>query len=281
MNISFKSLVIALCAFGMASCSAPKKVPYLVDAETIPAEVLSQLPSSSDPVLGAGDLLNIEVTAPNMSSVAGFNKGVYIDEKGSITRLSNTNSTYGNNLEVSTDYYLIGKDGDITFPILGEIHAAGLTKSQLAETICNMIYPKYVKEQPKVEVRLMNFRVVVTGAVKSPGRYQSQNERMNFFEAIAMAGDLDIKGDRENILLYRTNYDGTREVHKLDIHDKNFLLSPYFNLQQNDIIYVAPNKSMANAAWQLNPGVTAAITFVGGISSLASLVIGIVNLTRN
>lgn len=70
-------------------------------------------------------------------------------------------------------------------------------------------------------------------------------------------------------------------MHKLDIHDKNFLLSPYFTLQQNDVIYVAPNKSMAAGAWQLNPGVTATFTFIGGISSLASLVIGIVNLTKN
>ena len=155
-----------------------------------------------------------------------------------------------------------------------------MTKLQLAEEITNGIYPKFIKERPKVEVRLMNFRVVVTGAVKSPGIYQSHNERMNFFEAIALAGDLDIKGDREAILLYRTNADGTREVHRLNIHDKNFLLSPYFNLQQNDVIYVTPNSSMAHSAWQINPGVQAALTYLGGISSLASLVIGIVNLTK-
>ena len=76
---------------------------------------------------------------------------------------------------------------------------------------------------------------------------------MNFFEAIALAGDLNIKGDRENILLFRTNADGSREVHKLNIHDRDFLLSPYFNLQQNDIIYVTPNSSMASTAWAMNP----------------------------
>ena len=103
---------------------------------------------------------------------------------------------------------------------------------------------------------------------------------MNFFEAIALAGDLNIKGDRENILLFRTNADGSREVHKLNIHDRDFLLSPYFNLQQNDIIYVTPNSSMASTAWAMNPGVSATLTYIGGISSLASLVIGIVNLTK-
>ena len=96
-----------------------------------------------------------------------------------------------------------------------------------------------------------------------------------------MAGDLDIKGDRENIFLYRTNSDGTREVEHINLQDKNFLMSPYFTLQQNDVIYVQPNKSMANQAWAMAPGVQSTITIVGGISSLASLVIGIINLTQN
>lgn len=281
MRVIVKTAMLAAIVT-LAGCSAPKKVPYIVDAEVIPAEVLSQVSTVADPVLTAGDLLNIEVTATDMKSVVPFNKGMYMNEQGQISRISASgSSSYNNQLEVSTDYYLINKDGTIVFPIVGTIQAAGLTKLQLAQEITDAIYPKYIKEKPKVEVRLMNFRVVVTGAVKSPGIYQSHNERLNFFEAISLAGDLDIKGDRENILLYRTNSDGTREVHKLDIHDKNFLLSPYFNLQQNDVIYVAPNKSMAASAWQLNPGVTATFTFIGGISSLASLVIGIVNLTKN
>jgi polysaccharide export outer membrane protein len=280
MNILYRAL-IGIGIISLASCSASKKVPYLVDAEAIPAEVLSESSHVNDPVLAPGDLLNIEVTSTDMQSVVPFNKGMYLTETGTIGRASMTSSNYSQNLDVSTDYYLINQDGTIDFPIIGVIKAAGKTKLELAQEITDAIYPQYIKEKPKVEVRLMNFRVVVTGAVKNPGIYQSHNERMNFFEAIALAGDLDIKGDRENILLYRTNSDGTREVHKIDIHDRNFLLSPYFGLQQNDIIYVAPNKSMAANAWQLNPGVSATITFVGGISSLASLVIGIINLTQN
>lgn len=278
MKLIYTSLLIILVCC-LASCSASKKVPYVVEAESIPPEMLSQLNTITDPVLMPGDLLNIEVTATDMQSVVPFNKGMYISENGTISRISSTQST-SNNVDVSTDYYLINQDGTIDFPGLGKIKASGLTKLELAEEIQRDIYPKYIKERPKVEVRLMNFRVVVTGAVKSPGIYQSHNERMNFFEAIALAGDLDIKGDRENIMLYRTNSDGSREIHKLDLHDRNLLLSPYFNLQQNDVIYVVPNKSMANSAWQINPGVQAALTYLGGISSLASLVIGIINLVN-
>ena len=282
MKFIFKVVLLAM-TISLVGCSAQKKVPYVLDAEVIPAEVLSQISTMNDPVLAPGDLLNIDVTATDMLAVAPFNRGMYVDENGKISRItsSNSTSTSAGGLEVSTDYYLINQEGNIVFPGLGDVYAAGLTKQQLADKIANEIYPKYIKERPNVDVRLMNFRVVVTGAVRSPGIYRTSTERMNFFEAIAYAGDLDIKGDRENILLFRTNADGTREVHKLNIHDRNFLVSPYFNLQQNDIIYVVPNSSMASNAWALNPGVTATLTYIGGISSLASLVIGIVNLTKN
>ncbi len=280
MKFIYKCLLFAML-LGLAGCTASKKVPYIVDAQVIPQEVLSGVSTVSDPILTAGDLLNIEVTATDMQSVVPFNKGMYVTENGSIARVTTASTSYNNNLDVSTDYYLINQDGTIDFPLLGKLRAAGLTKLQLADEITDAIYPRFIKERPKVEVRLMNFRVVVTGAVKNPGVYQSHNERMNFFEAVAMAGDLDIKGDRENILLYRTNADGTREVHKLNIHDKNFLLSPYFALQQNDVIYVAPNKSLAGNAWQLSPAVQATLTYIGGLSSLASLVIGIINLTKD
>lgn len=283
MSKIFKTLSIpVVCLILATGCSAPKKVPYLVDAETIPAEILSQTATVSDPVITAGDLLNIEVTSPNMAAVAPFNKGRYVDADGKINVITRQTNSYSNvGLEVSTDYYLVNADGNIDFPIVGKIHVGGLTKAQVSDAVTNAIYPRYVTEKPNVDIRLMNFRVSVAGAVKNPGVYQSRNERMTFLEAISMAGDLDIKGDRENILLYRTNPDGTREVHRINLQDKNFLLSPYFTLQQNDFIYVEPNKSLRAQAWQMNPGVQSTITVVGGISSLASLVIGILNLTKN
>lgn len=273
-------LSLVLVGSLLAGCSSPKKVPYLVDAETIPAEVLNATAPTADPVITIGDLLNIEVTGINMVAMAPFNKGRYIDGNGNINSLARNNQSSANNYEISTDYYLVDSEGDIQYPILGKIKVAGLTKSQVAEKICDEIYPKYVTEKPVVDIRLMNFRVTVAGAVKNPGVYSSKNEHMTFLEAISYAGDLDIKGDRENILLYRTNPDGTREVHRLNIHDKNFLLSPYYVLQQNDFIYVEPNKSMRSTAWQMNPAITATITIVGGLSSLASLIIGIVNLSK-
>lgn len=267
-------------AVALTSCSkAYQKVPYMVDAETIPTEVLSQINTSSDPIIMSKDLLNIEVTGTDMVAVSSFNKGKYVAADGTISHTANNNLGSAN-YDKSTQYYLVDANGDIDFPIVGKLHVAGKTKSEVAEVVQEAIYPKYIKEKPVVDVRLMNFRVTVLGAVRSPGVVESKNEHLNFLEAIALAGDLDIKGERENIMLIRTNSNGQREVHRLNLNDKNILVSPYFNLQQNDVIYVQPNESAAQSAWQLNPAVSASITIVGGISSVASLIIGIVNLSK-
>lgn len=282
MKLISKSIIAAAVIAAMLSgCKAPKQVPYLVEAETIPAEILSQIPAQTDPVIAVGDLLNIDITSNNMQAVAIFNKGRYIDADGKINNMRTSNNvSSGGGYELSTEYYLVNADGSIDFPIVGKIEVVGLTKTQVAQKICDAIYPKYVKDKPIVDIRLMNFRVTILGAVRSPGIYQSKNERMTFLEALSMAGDLDIKGERETIMLYRLNHDGTREIHRVDIHDKNFLLSPYYTLQQNDFIYVVPNEAMRNSSWQLNPAVAATTAVVGGISSIASLVVGIINLAK-
>lgn len=277
----FVKLLPIIAAMIISSCStAHLKVPYMVDAETLPTEVLSQIQTTTDPIIGPNDLLNIDVTGTDMVAVSFFNKGKYVTAEGTISNSTSGNSMGSGNYDKSTQYYLVDKNGDIDFPIIGKLHVGGMTKSEISAIVQDAIYPKYVKEKPSVDVRLMNFRVTVLGAVKAPGVVESKTERLNFLEAIAEAGDLDIKGERENIMLIRTSPDGQREIHRLNLNDKNILLSPYFNLQQNDIIYVQPNESAAQSAWQLNPAVGATITIVGGISSIASLIIGIANLAK-
>lgn len=267
-----------LSALLLTSCHAPKNVTYLKEAEAISQAELMQPNSRIDPLLGPGDLLNIRVYASNMASVAQFNKGFTLSPDGQISNMSTGVSNTSK--DASTDYYLVNSEGDIDFPVLGLIHVAGKTKEVLAEDIRSMIYPKYVTSAPTVEIRLMNFKVTVLGAVRSPGVVTSSNERLNILEALALAGDLDIKGQRDNILLYRTNMDGTREIHRLNLNERDLLLSPYFNLQQNDFIYVEPNRSAKQNAWQMPQGWNVAISIVGGLSSIAGLVIGIVNLTK-
>jgi polysaccharide export outer membrane protein len=278
MNLK-KHLIVGVCALALTGCNAPNKVIYMEQAENIPAEILSQKQVIVDPILGPGDLLNIYVYSSDMEAVAPFNKGQYLTATGTVASTNQTTSRTGQNQESYTDFYLVNTEGVIDMPMLGEIKVSGKTKEQLAEEIKSMIYPKYVTISPMVEVRLMNFKVSVLGQVKNPGQYTSKNERMNVLEALAMAGDLDIRGDRETVMLYRTNSDGSREVHRLNLHDRNILLSPYFNLQQNDFIYVEPNRSARQNAWQMHQGWTTGISVVSGLSSIASLVIGIINLS--
>lgn len=263
----------------MSSCHAPKNVTYLMDVDEISQAQLKQSNSRLNPELGPGDLLNIKVFAANMASVAQFNKGMSLSPDGQVSTF-NFNNNLNNRAEASTDYYLVNSEGNIEFPILGQLHVAGKTKEQLAQEIKDRIFPKYVTSAPTVEIRLMNFKVTVLGAVRNPGVVTSDNERLNILEALARAGDLDIKGQRDNILLYRTNMDGSREIHRLNLNDRDLLLSPYFNLQQNDFIYVEPNRSAKQNAWQMPQGWTVAISVVSGLSSIAGLVIGIVNLTK-
>ena len=280
MSITRLASAACVCAILLTGCSAPKKVPYLVDAETIPRESLAAVSTVKDPIFVQGDLLNICIYASDPTAVAQFNKGQYLTPEGAISKTSNNTNTAGTNTTSLTDYYLVDAEGNIDYPVIGRIHIAGKTKEQLAREIKDAIYPRYIKIEPTIDIRLMNFRVTILGQVKSPCVYQSDNERMNILEALAKAGDLDIRGDRENVLLYRTNADGTREVHRLNLHDKSLLLSPYFNLQQNDFIYITPNRSAAASAWQMHQGWTTAISVVSGLASIAALVIGIINLNK-
>lgn len=280
MSITRLASAACVCAILLTGCSAPKKVPYLVDAETIPRESLAAVSTVKDPIFVQGDLLNICIYASDPTAVAQFNKGQYLTPEGAISKTSNNTNTAGTNTTSLTDYYLVDAEGNIDYPVIGRIHIAGKTKEQLAREIKDAIYPRYIKIEPTIDIRLMNFRVTILGQVKSPGVYQSDNERMNILEALAKAGDLDIRGDRENVLLYRANADGTREVHRLNLHDKSLLLSPYFNLQQNDFIYITPNRSAAASAWQMHQGWTTAISVVSGLASIAALVIGIINLNK-
>lgn len=280
MSIARLASAICVCAILLTGCSAPKKVPYLVDAETIPSESLAAVSTVKDPKFVQGDLLNICIYASDPTAVAQFNKGQYLTPEGTISKTGNNTNITGTSTASLTDYYLVDAEGNIDYPVIGRIHVASKTKEQLAREIKDAIYPRYIKIEPTVDIRLMNFRVTILGQVKSPGVYQSDNERMNILEALAKAGDLDIRGDRENVLLYRTNADGTREVHRLNLHDKSLLLSPYFNLQQNDFIYITPNRSAAAGAWQMHQGWTTAISVVSGLASIAALVIGIINLNK-
>ena len=259
------SLVIIL-----SSCSSSKEITYLQNVDELSSAALSQTLGVPDQVVMPGDLLDITVMATDRTAVQPFNRRVVDFVRAGGTALNSE----------ELNFYLVDNNGYIDMPVLGRIYVQGMTKSQLEDYVRNQIHPKYIHEVPAVTVRFENFRISVLGDVKSPDTYVIPNERVNILEAIALAGDLNITGRRDNVLLVRTNADGTHTTARIDLKDKDLILSPYFYLQQNDVIYVEPNKSKASTATVVPPTASLAISVTGAAISAASLIMTILNYSK-
>ena len=216
-----------------------------------------------------GDLIDITIMATDRTSVQPFNRRV-VDILATGTSLS----------AEELNYYLVDNNGYIDMPVIGRIKVQGMTKSELEEYVRQQIYPKYIHEVPSVTVRFENFRVSVLGDVQKPGSYTIPNERVNILEALAMAGDLNITGRRDNVLLVRVNPDGSRNAVRINLNDKDLILSPYFYLQQNDVIYVEPNESKAASSVVVPHTASLAISVTGAAISAASLIMTILTFSK-
>ena len=173
----------------------------------------------------------------------------------------------------TTDGYLVDNQGNINFPVVGKLHVAGLTKNQCEDMIKNKIAPYLAaNENPVVTVRMASYRVTITGEVKSPGVIPVSTEKISIIEALAQAGDLTIYGKRDNIILIREKADGEKEYHRLNLNDANIINSPYYYLQQNDIIYVQPNTVQSQNS-MIGNSTSLWFSLVGIVVSLASFMV--------
>lgn len=172
--------------------------------------------------------------------------------------------------------YLVDNDGFINFPVVGQLKVGGMTKRQCESFIREKILPYMAKtENPIVTVKMASFKVTVAGEVKSPGVFNVDQEKISVIEALARAGDLTIYGRRENVLLIREDATGKKTTHRLNLNDANLINSPYYYLQQNDYIYVEPNKVQAqNSA--IGSSVTIWFSVLSVVTSVASLVVNVI-----
>lgn len=264
IKIYLMSAIMALLL--LSSCSAHKKIGYLLDVDTLTTEELTANASVKDILFMPGDLLTIVVntTDPNASKV--FN---LIMPK----RYSGQDESILTGTE-ALQTYLVDKNGTIDFPVIGRIEVGGKTKSQVEALIRSKIYPKYITENPIITIRLINFKVSVMGEVSRPGAYTIENEQANLLDALTLAGDLTIYGKRENVLLIRQGANGKKTTHRINLQDKNLLFSDVYQLQQNDVIYVEPNKSKGNTS-RITANETIWFSVFGSLLSVATLLITI------
>lgn len=225
-------LLMAVCAVMMASCSSYKHVPYLQNAEEIMA-AQKELPLYDAKIMPK-DLLTVTVNTTDPEAAAPFNMTVQTAQN-----LATSRSTYS---QPMLQQYLVSNEGIIDFPVLGQLKVGGLTKSE-AEAIIREKLKPYLKEVPIVTVRMSNYKISVLGEVARPGTFTVSNEKVNVLEALAMAGDMTIWGMRDNVKLVREDANGKREIVFLDMTNADIITSPYYYLQQNDILYVTPNKT--------------------------------------
>jgi len=212
------------------------------------------------PKIQSNDILTIVVTAADPKVTIPFNPGSSMTS-GSLTQQVDL---------ALRPTYTVDNNGEITLPMLGKVSVAGLTRVEAIEKIRKEL-SQYIKD-PGVNINFNNFRISVLGEVARPGSFIMPTERVTVLEALGMAGDLTIRGVRENILLVR-EVNGEKTMHRLDLTKQNTLNSPYYYLAQNDVIYVEPNKA------QINNSKLGANTNI--IISIASLLITVISvLTR-
>ena len=232
-RILFSFLTVAAL---FASCQSYKKVPYLQDAEVI--NQAQQQEKLYDATIMPKDLLTIVVSCTNPELAVPFNLVAATPTTAGISQMQLTTT------QPTLQQYLVDNEGRINFPVLGTLKVGGLTKSQAEELIIKNLKP-YIKETPIVTVRMSNYKISVLGEVTRPGTFTITNEKVNLLEALAMAGDMTVYGVRDNVKLIREDANGKQEIHTLDLNKTETILSPYYWLQQNDVIYVTPNKAKA------------------------------------
>ncbi len=257
--IAAVTIVLAL-----TSCGSTKNVAYFQNADSISLAASRILYEAK---IMPKDQLTITVLTTDPKASAPFNL--------SVSNTIGTNGQLSTSSAGSLQGYLVDNDGNIEFPIVGTLHVGGLTKNQCENLIKGKVKPYLAAtENPIVTVRMASYRVVVTGEVNRPSVISVPQEKMSVIEALAQAGDLTIYGKRENVLLIREDAQGEKHVHRLNLNDANIINSPYFYLQQNDVLYVEPNKVKAqNSA--IGQSTTLWFSATSILVSIAALIVNI------
>lgn len=222
-------LPLIVFVFINSSCTSYKNIPYFqnVTRDSITTE---NIENYSQLTIQPGDLLGIHVTSLNNEADSKYNYNLERAFGNSNLDRAEENAVVG---------YLVDPNGDIRLPSIGVVRVSGLTTFDIAKLLETKLLVDL--KEPVVNVRIQNFKISILGDVKNPGTYTIINERISLTEALSRAGDLNITGIR-NILLIR-EFNGKRTYVPVDLTSKSFVSSPYYYLKNNDVVYVKPNRA--------------------------------------
>jgi len=238
-------IIYLLLLVSLSSCLSRKKIVYLQGQQTQSSDQVNY-----EPMIQNDDMLSITIMSSEPELAAPFN----------IEQIQNSGVTGSTNLAKTT--YLVDNQGEIEFPILGKMKVTGYTKTEFKQYLKDRL-AIYIKD-PIINIRILNYKVSVLGEVSKPGTYQLTGDRITLLEVLANAGDLTLYGKRDNILVIR-DYLGTKTYNRVDITKADFVNSPFYYLDQNDVIYVEPRKAKIDS--------TAIGSNIGTIISILGFVI--------
>ena len=224
--------IFATSVLLLTGCKAEQRYLYVEDA---PHNTPIPISNTYDATIYPNDLLYIYVSSQSPESVKRFNQE------------TNTTQTLKDKSQLRG--YLVSQSGYIVFPILGRIEVAGLSRTQLERRLESLLIEGGYVTDPVVTVNLMNFHVTVIGEVHKPRVVVAEGSRLTIFEALAQCGDITIDGLRTNVVVVRSGVN-TQTVDTLDLTRKEVLSSPYYYLQQNDIVFVEPTEKKKKKAWR-------------------------------
>lgn len=226
------SVFIIITLFAFQACKPKKNIVYMSN-NNFEQEVSKAQYAGLH--IQEGDRLQILVSAFEEIAVRPFNQATMPATGSAASGGSGGGSS-------SPTEYIVTTDGTIVFPVLGSIYCKGMTKQQLKQDLESRL-KRYLTD-PMVTVTLSNFNFSVLGEVGSPGQKTSPNERLNLFQAIALSGDIKYDGNKTSVKLIRySEEEGKDKVVSLDLSEASIMNSPYYYLQQNDILYVEPDRN--------------------------------------
>lgn len=264
-------LILLAVVAALSSCGSSKQVVYFQDLK--PGETEIKLPEMKAITVRPEDKISIIVNSRDPQLTDLFNLPYVSRQLGQSLRTNGI--TVSNNQGVSA--YTVDTDGEIDFPVLGKMYVAGMKREEIAEYIKNELIKENLVKDPVVTVEFANLCISVLGEVNNPGRFSIDRDKLTVLDALSMAGDLTIYGNRSKVMVLRQEGDVQR-VYVLNLTSGNHVYtSPAFYLQQNDVVYVEPNAVKARQSTVNGNNVRSTSFWISLASLLTSIGILIFN----